>query len=232
MWTHIREDIAALRRYDPVLGAQLDVLVTPGLFALLLHRWAHRRWNRGARWSARLVSQVNRWLTGIEIHPAALLGRRIVFGPGVGVVIGETAVVGDDVVIGNDVTLGGTGKAGGKRHPTIGCHVVIGAGAKVLGAITVGDHAWITDGTVVVAPVPPGATAIGIPARLIPDSAWIRVRSDQATPMDPYARVMLLLQTTLQNLESQLAELEDAAQAQNTLVAGPVLRERDTVTID
>jgi len=134
---------------------------------MLLHRMAHALWDGGFHWLGRFVSHLGRWLTGIEIHPGATIGRRFFIDHGMGVVIGETAEIGDDCTLYHGVTLGGTSWAKGKRHPTLGEGVVIGAGAKVLGPITVGAHAKIGSNAVVVKDVPPNATAIGIPARVV-----------------------------------------------------------------
>jgi serine O-acetyltransferase len=146
----------------------------PGLHALALHRVAHACWNGGWRWLGRFVSQLARWLTGIEIHPAAKVGRRVFIDHGMGVVVGETAEIGDECTIYQGVTLGGTSLAkGAKRHPTLGRGVIVSAGAKVLGSFTVGDGARVGANAVVLQPVPAGATAVGIPARIV-------VRDDKA----------------------------------------------------
>lgn len=208
-----REDIATVRTHDPDTGARGDVLVYGGIYALMLHRVAHRLWQRDRRLLARIISQVNRWLTGVEIHPAATLGRRIFFWPGGAIVIGETAVIGDDVVIANDVTLGGTGKEQGKRHPTIEDGVVIGPGARVLGALTVGAGARIESGAVVVKPVPAGATAIGIPARLITPTGAHGTPPPMA--IDPYDRVLRRLRSDLQGLDQRLNEVANGIHAQH-----------------
>jgi serine O-acetyltransferase len=169
MFERLREDIATARERDPAARSELEVLLCyPGVHALALHRVANRLW-RG-RWhvAARAVSHVGRFLTGIELHPGATIGRRVFIDHGMGVVIGETAHVGDDCTIYQGVTLGGTSlNRGAKRHPTLGVGVVVGAGAKVLGAFTVGDGARVGSNSVVVKEVPPGATAVGIPARII-----------------------------------------------------------------
>ncbi|TVP52177.1 MAG: serine O-acetyltransferase, partial [Halomonadaceae bacterium] len=139
----------------------------PGLHALLWHRMNHRLWGWGFKWLARTLSTLARWFTGIEIHPGAQIGRRFFIDHGMGVVIGETAVIGDDVTLYQGVTLGGTSWRHGKRHPTLGNNVVVGAGAKVLGPFTVGDDAKIGSNAVVTKEVPPGATVVGIPGRII-----------------------------------------------------------------
>lgn len=169
MFKRLREDIATIRERDPAARSAWEVLTCyPGLHALVLHRVAHACWRAKRRWLARYVSQVARFLTGIEIHPGATLGRRVFIDHGMGVVIGETAEVGDDCTIYQGVTLGGTSLArGAKRHPTLGPGVIVGAGAKVLGGFTVGAHAKIGSNAVVVKPVPEGATAVGNPARIV-----------------------------------------------------------------
>ena len=169
MLTRLREDIACIRERDPAARSTWEVLTCyPGLHALVLHRLAHAAWCRGWRWLARFTSHIGRFLTGIEIHPGATIGRRVFIDHGLGVVIGETAEVGDDCTIYQGVTLGGTSLSkGAKRHPTLGRGVIVSAGAKVLGSFTVGDGARVGSNAVVLQPVPPGATAVGIPARIL-----------------------------------------------------------------
>jgi serine O-acetyltransferase len=169
MWSRLREDIGCILERDPAARSGWEVLTCyPGLHALVLHRLAHALWCRGARWLGRYVSQLARFLTGIEIHPGAVIGRRVFIDHGMGVVIGETAEVGEGCTIYQGVTLGGTSLAkGAKRHPTLGRDVIVGANAQVLGGFGVGDGARIGSGAVVVKPVPAGATAVGNPARVI-----------------------------------------------------------------
>jgi serine O-acetyltransferase len=169
MFSRLREDIANIMQHDPAARSRREVLTCyPGLHAIAMHRLAHRCWSRGLHWPARLVSHLGRFLTGIEIHPGATIGRRVFIDHGFGVVIGETAVVGDDCTIYQGVTLGGTSLSKGvKRHPTLERGVLIGAGAKVLGGFTVGEGATVGSNAVVVKPVPAGATAVGNPARII-----------------------------------------------------------------
>ena len=166
-WQLLREDLEAARDRDPAARSALEVaLVYPGVHALWVHRLTHRMWKHPAlRLPARIVSQMTRSATGIEIHPAATLGRRLFIDHGMGVVIGETAVVGDDVTLFHNTTLGGRSMTHGKRHPTLGDRVVVGAGAKVLGAVWVGDDAQIGANAVVVKDVPAGAVAVGVPAK-------------------------------------------------------------------
>ncbi|MBN9424927.1 MAG: serine O-acetyltransferase [Burkholderiales bacterium] len=183
MFERLREDIANVLEKDPAARSTLEVLLCyPGVHALLLHRTAHGLWGAGLHTLGRWVSHLSRFLTGIEIHPAARIGRRVFIDHGMGVVIGETAEVGDDCTIYQGVTLGGTSLDGGKRHPTLEAGVVVGAGAKVLGPFTVGAAARIGSNSVVVKTVPPGATAVGIPARIIVEGADQR-REAQAAKM-------------------------------------------------
>ncbi|MCK0512988.1 serine O-acetyltransferase [Aromatoleum buckelii] len=169
MFSRLREDLASVRERDPAARSTWEVLTCyPGVHALLFHRLAHAAWTRELFWIGRFVSHISRFLTGIEIHPGATIGRRVFIDHGMGVVIGETAEIGDDCTIYQAVTLGGTSLyRGTKRHPTLGNGVVVGAGAKVLGGFTVGDGARIGSNAVVVKPVPAGTTAVGNPARII-----------------------------------------------------------------
>ena len=168
MFAHLREDIACVFQRDPAARSTWEVITCyPGFHALTLHRLAHALWNSGLRWLGRFVSHLTRWLTGIEIHPGATIGRRVFIDHGMGVVIGETAVIEDDCTLYHGVTLGGTSWNKGKRHPTLMQGVVIGAGAKVLGPITLHPGAKVGSNAVVVRDVPAGATAVGIPARII-----------------------------------------------------------------
>ncbi len=168
MFRAIREQIQTIYREDPAAKNALEIILCyPGFHAVLFHRLAHKLYRARLRTLARFVSQVSRFLTGIEIHPGATIGRRFFIDHGMGVVIGETAEVGDDVLLYQGVTLGGTGKETGKRHPTIGNHVVVGTGAKVLGNIRVGDHVKIGAGSVVVRPVPDHSTVVGVPGRVV-----------------------------------------------------------------
>ena len=183
MFSLMREDIACVFERDPAARTTWEVLTCyPGLHALTLHRCAHWLWGQRLRWMARFVSHLVRWLTGIEIHPGAIIGRRVFIDHGMGVVIGETAVIGDDCTLYHGVTLGGTSWNKGKRHPTLEPGVVIGAGAKVLGPITVGKGAKIGSNAVVVRDVPPGAVAVGIPARIV-DAGHDKAREEKAEKM-------------------------------------------------
>jgi serine O-acetyltransferase len=171
MFRSIREDISSVFDRDPAARTTFEVLTCyPGLHARVLHRMSNTLWRAKLKWLARFLSHIARWLTGIEIHPGATIGRRFFIDHGMGVVIGETAEIGDDVTMYHGVTLGGTSWKEGKRHPTLGNGVVVGAGAKILGPIHVGDNAKIGSNAVVVKDVPAGATAAGIPARILDDA--------------------------------------------------------------
>ena len=168
MFARLKEEITVVFERDPAARTTWEVVTCyPGFHAMLVHRFSHRLWNSGLKWLARFVSHFGRWITGIEIHPGARIGRRFFIDHGMGVVIGETSEIGDDCTLYHGVTLGGTSWNKGKRHPTLGKGVVVGAGAKILGPIEIGDGAKIGSNAVVVKAVPAGATAIGIPARIV-----------------------------------------------------------------
>src|SRR5271155_4431283 len=166
--SRMREDVQAVFDRDPAARTALEVtLAYPGLHAIWMYRAAHWLWEQRLYLLGRLLSELARWITGIEIHPGATIGKRFFIDHGMGVVIGETAEIGDDVLLYQGVTIGGTGGEKGKRHPTLGNHVVVGTGAKVLGNITIGDYAKIGAGSVVVRSVPEYSTVIGIPGRIV-----------------------------------------------------------------
>lgn len=168
MLKNLREYLTSVFQRDPAARSVFELLtVYPGVHALAFHRLSHQLWSWRLRWLARLLAQVARWLTGIEIHPGAKIGRRFFIDHGMGVVIGETAEIGDDCTLYHGVTLGGTTWRKEKRHPTLGNNVVVGAGAKILGPISVGDNARVGSNSVVVKDVPAGATVVGIPGRVI-----------------------------------------------------------------
>lgn len=172
MFKRIKEDIFCVFERDPAAQSVFEVITSyPGFHAMLIHRFSHFFWQRGFRWLGRFSSHIGRWLTGIEIHPGAQIGRRFFIDHGMGVVIGETAVIGDDCTLYHGVTLGGTSWNKGKRHPTLANGVVIGAGAKVLGPIEIGEGARVGSNSVVVKPVPARATVVGIPAHIIDSKA-------------------------------------------------------------
>ena len=168
MFDRIREDVRSVFERDPAARNSLDVLTTyPGIHAILFHRLNHFLWRHGFNWLARFLSNIPRWYTGIEIHPGAVIGRRFFIDHGMGVVIGETTEIGDDCTLYHGVTLGGTSWDKGKRHPTLGNNVVIGAGAKVLGPIHIGDNSRIGSNAVVLNSVAAGSTVVGVPGRLV-----------------------------------------------------------------
>ncbi len=208
----LTETIRAYRERDPAARSNLEVVLCyPGLHAVIIHKLSSFLWRHGWYLSGRFVSHAARFLTGIEIHPGAKLGRRLIIDHGMGVVIGETAEIGDDVYIYHQVTLGGTSSEHGKRHPTLGNNVIIGAGAKVLGAINIGDGARIGANAVVVAPVPAGTTVVGIPARPV-DRDQRKARFEPyGTPADPCMDPLLhevdLLRSELTELENRIAKL-------------------------
>ena len=180
LFSQLKEDIAVVFDRDPAARSTFEVVTTyPGFHAMVIHRLANKLWRMGLKWLARLVSYIGRWLTGIEIHPGATIGRRVFIDHGMGVVVGETAEIGDDCTLYHGVTLGGTSWNKGKRHPTLSRGVVVGAGAKILGPITIGANARIGSNAVVVKDVPDDATAVGIPARIL-DSYAEKQRNQQA----------------------------------------------------
>jgi serine O-acetyltransferase len=172
LFSHLKEDIAVVFDRDPAARSTFEVVTTyPGFHAIVIHRLAHALWGAGFKWLARFTSHVSRWLTGIEIHPGATIGRRVFIDHGMGVVVGETAEISDDCTLYHGVTLGGTSWNKGKRHPTLMPGVVVGAGAKILGPITIGANARVGSNAVVVKDVPDNATAVGIPARILDSAA-------------------------------------------------------------
>ncbi len=203
MFDRIREDIAAVRERDPAARSSLEIFfLYPGVRAIRMHRRANWLWRHNLRFLARWVSQRAVRKTGIEIHPAAKIGRRLVIDHGTGVVIGETAEIGDDVLIYQGVTLGGTGKDVGKRHPTIGNRVMISSGAKVLGPFRVGDGARIAAGAVVLEEVPPDCTVVGVPARVVRRGGERVVPLDQVHIPDPIAQEICRLERRIEQLEA------------------------------
>lgn len=205
MFNDLRELVAAYKARDPAARSTMEVLLLyPGVKAVRSHRKAHWCYEHGFMFLARLISQGSRRRTGIEIHPGAKIGKRLVIDHGMGIVIGETAEIGDDCLIYHGVTLGGTGKDVGKRHPTIGNHVLIGTGAKVLGPITVGDNSRIAANSVVLSPSPEDCTAVGIPAKPVKISGK-RVNYvsdvDQTSVTDPVAAELAALRRELEQLK-------------------------------
>ncbi len=209
MLSAIREQIDVIFREDPAARSTLEVVLCyPGLHAILIHRLAHRLYRAKLRLLARLLSQVARGMTGIEIHPGARIGRRFFIDHGMGVVIGETAVIGDDVILYQGVTLGGTGKERGKRHPTLGSHVVVGTGAKVLGNIEIGDHVKIGAGSVVIRTVPDHSTVVGIPGRIVKTRGQVVDDLEHGELPDPQGETVEDLKQRLERLEAMLRNHE------------------------
>jgi serine O-acetyltransferase len=212
MFDRIREDIRCVFARDPAARSTWEVLTCyPGFHALTFHRLSHGLWGAGFQWLARLLSHVSRFLTGIEIHPGATIGRRVFIDHGMGVVIGETAEIGDDCTLYHGVTLGGVSWNKGKRHPTLGKGVVVGAGAKILGPFLVGDGAKVGSNSVVVKAVPEGATVVGIPARIVEDHTAARMAFDayavSGSLDDPLNQVLSTLGSKTEDIDARLAEL-------------------------
>ncbi|HZQ75635.1 MAG TPA: serine O-acetyltransferase [Burkholderiales bacterium] len=234
MFRQLREDIESVFDRDPAARSSLEVLTCyPGLHAIYVHKLAHWFWERRLRWLGRFTSHLGRFLTGIEIHPGATLGKRLFIDHGMGVVIGETAQIGDDVTLYHGVTLGGTSWNKGKRHPTLGNGVVVGAGAKILGPIVVGNGAKVGSNAVVVKNVPAGATVVGIPGRVVEEQTTVQAARFAAYAVvleqdDPYAKAIHTLvehsrelENTVSALKERLVRLEriEAAQADKNIRA-------------
>ena len=214
MFSRIREDIRCVFERDPAARSVFEVLTCyPGFHALQLHRVNHCLWAMKLRWLARMGSHVARFFTGIEIHPGAVIGRRVFIDHGMGVVIGETAEIGDDCTLYHGVTLGGVSWNQGKRHPTLGKGVVVGAGAKILGPFTVGDNAKVGSNSVVVKAVPAGATVVGIPARIVEHDRAEAARAAfdayavGADLDDPLNKVLGALGSRTEDIDGRLAEI-------------------------
>ncbi len=223
MFKRMHSDIECILQRDPAARSRIEVVTCyPGLHAIWMHRLAHACWNAGFKWLGRAISHGGRWLTGIEIHPGARIGDRVFFDHAMGVVVGETAEIGDGCTIYQGVTLGGTSLYKGvKRHPTLGRNVVVGAGAKILGGFVVGDDAKIGSNAVVTKPVPAGATAVGIPARIIESQAGVSADVSPTTAFnaygitqqdDPLSQAMHQLIEHAAKQERQLQELRAALQ--------------------
>ncbi len=219
MFDHLKEDISIVFDRDPAARTHFEVLTTyPGVHALIMHRFSHWLWGSRLYWFGRLFSHLGRFLTGIEIHPGATIGRRFFIDHGMGIVIGETAIIGDDCTLYHGVTLGGTSWNKGKRHPTLEDGVVIGAGAKVLGPITIGKNAKIGSNAVVVKDVPQGATAVGIPARILEEEkakaeevkAKFSAYAVSDDENDPINKALQPLLNEIAKLKNQVASLSDA----------------------
>jgi serine O-acetyltransferase len=222
MFSTFREQIDTIFREDPAAKSVLEIfLCYPGFHAILSHRLAHWMYRRHIPLAPRVLSQVSRLFTGIEIHPGATIGRRFFIDHGMGVVIGETTEIGDHVLLYQGVTLGGTGKEKGKRHPTLGNNVVVGSGAKVLGNITIGDHVKIGAGSVVVKPVPDHATVVGIPGRVVRQGGTVFTESDD--DMLQHGRLPDPVGQSFEDINRKLAEME---QEIRDLREGPPARQK------
>jgi serine O-acetyltransferase len=208
MFQVVREQIDTIFREDPAATSVLEILICyPGFHAVLLHRIAHRLHGLGFRLTARIISQIGRTFTGIEIHPGAKIGRRFFIDHGMGVVIGETTEIGDDVLLYQGVTLGGTGNERGKRHPTIGNNVVIGTGAKVLGNIVIGNHVRVGGGSVVIRPVPDNSTVVGVPGRVVRGPAHVDLEHGRLP--DPEGQLLEELAERVYQLEGEVHALRE-----------------------
>lgn len=211
--SHLSETLAAYQARDPAARSKLEIfLLYPGVHATLYHQAAHFCYCHKMKFLARTISQWSRFWTGIEIHPGAKIGRRLVIDHGMGIVIGETAEIGDDCLLYQGVTLGGTGKDQGKRHPTLGNNVLVGSGARVLGPFKVGDNARIAAGAVVLREVPPGCTAVGVPARIVRvqgKPVYYADDVDQIHMEDPVVREMSALTQRIEKLEQELKQLSN-----------------------
>jgi serine O-acetyltransferase len=205
----IREDVAAVLERDPAAKSHLEVfLCYSGLHALWFYRINHWLWNRGFFLLSRCLSQCARFLTGVEVHPGARIGRRLFIDHGMGVVIGETTIIGDDVTMYQGVTLGGTGKEHGKRHPTIGDNVVIGGGAKILGNVTVGKNCRIGAGSVVLRNVPDDSTVVGVPGHIVFRNGKRVVITDPKQINDPLSEALAAVATEVNRLRERVHKLE------------------------
>ncbi len=226
MFSRIAEDIASVRERDPAARSSLEVfLCYPGLWAVWYHRASHLLWRARLRLAARILSQFARFLTGVDIHPGALLGRRLFIDHATGVVIGETAVVGSDVTIYQGVTLGGTGKGHGKRHPTICDGVFIGNNANVLGNITVGQNSRVGAGSVVLSDVPPNSTVVGVPAHIVYRNGERVLITNPHDIKDPLSDALIALSARVRELEKCLCIADSQVQPPEPFAAEAAERE-------
>jgi serine O-acetyltransferase len=209
MFGRIRDDVRSVMERDPAARTRLEVLLCyPGLWAVWIHRISHWLWRHGLRLPARVLSQIARFYTGVEIHPGALLGPRLFIDHATGVVIGETAIVGSEVTMYQGVTLGGTGKGSGKRHPTICDGVFIGNNANVLGNVTVGENSRVGAGSVVLSDVPPNSTVVGVPAHIVYRNGQRVLITDPHDVKDPLSDALIALSDRVDQLESRLGARE------------------------
>lgn len=209
LFFRIREDIHSVMERDPAARTRAEILLCyPGLWAVWFHRVSHKLWHARMRLAARVLSQLARFLTGVDIHPGAQLGRRLFIDHASGVVIGETAIVGDDVTLYQGVTLGGTGKEHGKRHPTICDNVFIGNNANLLGNITVGENSRVGAGSVVLTDVPPNSTVVGVPAHIVYRNGQRVLITDPHDIKDPLSDALIALSARVEELEARLGAHE------------------------
>jgi serine O-acetyltransferase len=205
LFARIREDINSVLERDPAARSRLEVfLCYPGLWAVWIHRISHALWGARLRLAARLLSQIGRFFTGVDIHPGARLGRRLFIDHATGVVIGETAIVGNDVTMYQGVTLGGTGKGHGKRHPTVCDGVFIGNNANLLGNITIGENSRVGAGSVVLDDVPPNSTVVGVPAHIVYRNGQRVLITDPHDVKDPLSDALIALSARVEELEQRL----------------------------
>jgi serine O-acetyltransferase len=220
MLNTIKEDIKVVFERDPAAKSVIEVILCyPGFHAIVMHRIAHWFYKRNLLLIARIISQINRFITGIEIHPGARIGKGFFIDHGMGVVIGETTEIGDNVTLYQGVTLGGTGKEKGKRHPTLGNNIVVGSGAKILGPLKIGDNAKIGAGAVVLKDVPPNSTVVGVPGKAVvrekvdySEADFTRVDLNHHLLPDPVADMMRCLQKKIEDLETRISKLEGGKQ--------------------
>ncbi len=244
LWATLKEDLACVFQRDPAARSTLEVLTTyPGVHAILAHRLSHRLWQSGWRFMARFLSFLGRTLTNVDIHPGATIGRRFFIDHGAGVVIGETAEVGDDVTLYHGVTLGGTSWNKGKRHPTLADGVVVGAGAKILGPITVGERVRVGANSVVVKDVPADRTVVGVPGRIVDTRAGGQrpengISLDHNLLPDPVAKSIACLIERIETLEKELAEVRNEPPPSDhtgqckTCTAGDLCCEHEAMHLD
>ncbi len=212
LFARMRDDVRSIMERDPAARTWLEVLLCyPGLWAVWIHRVSHWLWRRKVRLPARILSQVARFYTGVDIHPGALLGARLFIDHAMGVVIGETAIVGSDVTMYQGVTLGGTGKGHGKRHPTVCDGVFIGNNANVLGNVTVGENSRVGAGSVVLSDVPPNSTVVGVPAHIVYHNGQRVLITDPHEIKDPLSDALIALSTRVDELEGRLGSTAPSA---------------------
>jgi len=225
MFSQVKQDIEVIFERDPAAKSVLEVILNyPGLHAVLIHRFTHKLHKKGFFVLARFISQISRWLTGIEIHPGAKIGKGLFIDHGMGVVIGETAEVGDNVTLYQGVTLGGTGKEKGKRHPTIGDNAVVSTGAKVLGSITIGNNVKIGAGSVVLRNVPDNCTVVGVPGKIViregkrlSDMTISDIDLQHGNLPDPVQEMILCMQRKIDRLELRISEMEETKHVHQNL---------------